>query len=437
MIKIVFKQLWNQRRMNSWIFIELVIVSFFLWTVIDPIYVLTANHLIDKGYDGHNRYVVNVGAYDDSNGNYREELDSDSLNRKNYFRLIQVIRDMPEVESFSISTNSSFPNCGSWNGARIYPDTALISKGEYTHVQWYQFVQRDGSDLFRTYGMKDARTGGDIALPVDCGVRRGVFVSAYLAQRLFGTIDVVGKKIYDRNYDGREIVGVFSDYVHQDYEQPYPLLVYVDSDLAETDLNWWYNLVFKLKEGVEADVFEQHFRKDVAPRLSIGNYYFKSLTTFAELSKDYAERSGKASKLRLQYALGGFALLCIFLGMVGTFWIRCNARRQEIGLMRSLGATRAVICRQFLLEAVLMVTSAFALAIPALIHYVHESGVYVVQGAGTPVPNPVYWQNQLVTHFCIVTVISYIILVAIALLGTYIPASRAARILPADALRDE
>ncbi len=437
MIKIIFKQLWNQRRMNSWIFIELVIVNFFLWTVIDPIYVLTANHLIDKGYDGENRYVVNIGAYDDSNGNYREELNSDSLNRENYFRLIQIIRDMPEVESFSISTNWSFPNCGSWNGAHVYPDTALISKKEYTHVQWYQFVQRDGSDLFRTYGMKDAHTGGDIVLPVDCGVRRGVFVSAYLAQRLFGTIDVVGKKIYDRNYDGREIVGVFSDYVHRDYEQPYPLLVYVDSDLAETDLNWWYNLVFKLKEGVDADAFEQHFREDVAPRLSIGNYYFKSLTTFAALSKDYAERSGKASKLRLQYALGGFALLCIFLGMVGTFWIRCNARRQEIGLMRSLGATRVIICWQLLLEAVLLVTSAFALAIPALIHYVHESGVYVVQVTGTPVPNPVYWQNQLVTHFCIVTVISYIILVAIALLGTYIPASRAARILPADALRDE
>ena len=46
MIKKIICQLWNQRRMNGWIFIELVIVSFFLWTVIDPIYILTADKLI-------------------------------------------------------------------------------------------------------------------------------------------------------------------------------------------------------------------------------------------------------------------------------------------------------------------------------------------------------------------------------------------------------
>ena len=47
MIKIIRHQLWNQRRQNGWIFVELVIVSFFLWTVIDPIYVLTSNLALD------------------------------------------------------------------------------------------------------------------------------------------------------------------------------------------------------------------------------------------------------------------------------------------------------------------------------------------------------------------------------------------------------
>ena len=49
MIKIIRHQLWNQRRQNGWIFVELVIVSFFLWTVIDPIYVLTSNLALDPG----------------------------------------------------------------------------------------------------------------------------------------------------------------------------------------------------------------------------------------------------------------------------------------------------------------------------------------------------------------------------------------------------
>ena len=45
----IIKQIWNQRRMNSWIFIEIIIAGFFLWTVIDPMYVLTVTHLKDKG----------------------------------------------------------------------------------------------------------------------------------------------------------------------------------------------------------------------------------------------------------------------------------------------------------------------------------------------------------------------------------------------------
>ena len=48
-----------------------------------------------------------------------------------------------------------------------------------------------------------------------------------------------------------------------------------------------------------------------------------------------------------------------------------------------------------------------------------------------------YWQNQPVMHFCIVTLMTYIILLVIALIGTYIPVKRASHILPADALRDE
>ena len=42
------------------------------------------------------------------------------------------------------------------------------------------------------------------------------------------------------------------------------------------------------------------------------------------------------------------SLLCIFLGMLGTFWVRCDDRRQDIGVMRGLGASKTTIVRQFL-----------------------------------------------------------------------------------------
>ena len=63
MITKIIKQIWNQRRMNSWIFIEVIIASFFLWTVIDPMYVLMVNHFEPKGYEEDGRYVLQLGAY--------------------------------------------------------------------------------------------------------------------------------------------------------------------------------------------------------------------------------------------------------------------------------------------------------------------------------------------------------------------------------------
>lgn len=77
-------------------------------------------------------------------------------------------------------------------------------------------------------------------------------------------------------------------------------------------------------------------------------------------------------------------------------------------------------------------------ALPAVVHLVHETGFATFSsGGGMAGYNMSLWQNQPVMHFCIVTLITYIILLVIALIGTYIPVKRASHILPADALRDE
>lgn len=437
MLKMIFNQLWNQRRQNGWIFMELLVVSFFLWTVIDPIYVLTANRHIDSGYRPEGLYVVQMGAYNESNALYNKEQDNDSLSKAAYWRIVRLLRQQPEVKSYSISYTWAFPNSRSWSGTQIYADTASISREDgYVHAQRYDFAAVEGSNLFAAYGMTDVRTGGELKLPED--VRHRAFISERLARRLFGTIDVVGRKVYEYNKEDVEVAGVFRDYKHRDYEQPYPLIVYMDTDIYGSKyMAWDYGLIIRLKDGVDADAFERRFKKEVGPMLSIGNFYFDKLQTFSELSDTYAAQSGMTNKLRLQYALASFAVLCIFLGMVGTFWIRCNARRQEIGLMASMGAGRKTICRQFLVEAWMLVTVTFAVMLPLLLHHAWVNGVYVMEMEDYFVPNPDYWQNRFGMHFLLVTVLSYSLLLVVALIGTYIPAYRAARTLPAEALRDE
>ena len=61
MIKIIFHQICNQRRLNTWIFIELLVVSFFQWIVLDPVCVLTATMSIPSGYESEGRFVAQLG----------------------------------------------------------------------------------------------------------------------------------------------------------------------------------------------------------------------------------------------------------------------------------------------------------------------------------------------------------------------------------------
>lgn len=82
--------------------------QFFLWTVIDPIYVLTANRAIDRGYNPEGLYVVNIGMYDATNGNFNPDMASDSMNLVAYHRIARIVHELPEVEYWTISGNQSF-----------------------------------------------------------------------------------------------------------------------------------------------------------------------------------------------------------------------------------------------------------------------------------------------------------------------------------------
>ena len=175
----------------------------------------------------------------------------------------------------------------------------------------------------------------------------------------------------------------------------------------------------------------------MAPHLARANFYYKTITSFKERRIEYAELSGTYNVIRLKLALAGFTLLCIFLGMIGTFWVRRNARRQEVGLMKSFGATRSSIVSRFFTESALLVSLAFIVSLIVLIHYAMEGNMTEIEVAGHPQFASINWFLEEKPHFCMVSLITYLLLLSIALIGTAIPVIRASKVLPADALRDE
>jgi ABC-type antimicrobial peptide transport system permease subunit len=124
--------------------------------------------------------------------------------------------------------------------------------------------------------------------------------------------------------------------------------------------------------------------------------------------------------------------------MLSTFWIRSNARRGEIGLMRSMGATEKRVTKQFLIEATLLVTLGFVFSLALVVNF-----VIIAEGMNQPsVTGELQYAivNQWLSpgvQFTMVSLITYLALLVIALVGTLIPVRRAVKVLPADALRDE
>ena len=435
MISKIIKQIWNQRRMNSWIFIEVIIAGFFLWTVIDPMYVLMVNHFESKGYQEEGRYVLELGAYGQAHGK-RDTTLTKEQRKEAFIRIAQMVKDQPEVDSYYICLNRSLPNEGSWSGGQYFPDTASIAEKKSVHAQQFHFYGDSDGDMFRTLGMIDAYTGKVMKRTSKEAV---LYVSEQFAKNAFGTIQAVGQKIYVRNKQDMEISGVFKDIKTRDFNATYPLIIVNNPNLQVSD--WMHNnnlVIFRLKEGVNFDTFNARFQKEVAPHMSQGNFYFKGIKSLSKKREELGIMMGVYNKFRLKSSLAIFTLLCIFLGMVGTFWIRCNARRQEIGLMRSLGATEIRVKNQFLKEAGLLVTGAFVFSLILVVNFVvMTDGMAQQNVTGQPEFALVSEWLSPGVQFTMVSLITYFALLVIALVGTLIPVRRAVKVLPADALRDE
>ncbi len=437
MLRLILKQLWNQRKQNVWIFLELIIAGIFLWSILDPLCVNYADKSLPKGWDDKGVYKVSIKKYGENSIRYNASIDSAELCKEHYRHLYTTLANMPEIADYAFMWD--YPNSGNNMSDFALKDSANIREAKSElHVVNYTY-QEAGSDMFKTFGFMNALTNKPMTIDKDAAVRQLVYVSEDLALSLYGTADIVGKTIWTGTIDDindYEIGGVFKTYKFREMMQPVKHVIHVVNGLKGKSV-YKVNLFLKLKDGVNEKEFVDRFNTEVKPTLKAGNFYCSGIDSYVSMNYEYNEQSGVHNEFRKNTIFVIFGVLCVFLGMVGTFWITTEARRQEIGVMRSIGASKRKIVEQFLAESLNMVTIAFAIVLVLIGIYVYKEGFFTRVRTNFEKLDPQYWQNNDILRFVVVSAVTYLIMLVTSIIGTVIPVVKASQELPADALRDE
>ena len=327
--------------------------------------------------------------------------------------LLDAVRQYPGVKDAALSTVMPLKHPIEWQ--------TIIYKTNWTEGDVNAVVRAASPGLMDVLGIRMNRgrffNSGDTATSIPVAVVNRVFVDRYL-----GGGDALGKHFrYGRKPTDATVVGVIDD-IHQDTltDASKPEFYLCTPQIARNN-PLYLAIVSKYMElAIRTEVAPQtmvaELRRQIAevnPHLAIGEF-----STMSEAVED----SIGAQKLAAGVVgvFGGLALLITLVGLYGLLTYMVEQRTREIGIRMALGADRAAVVRLVIRQALLL------MALGA--------------GAGVCIA---LWSSRLLHAFLYGVTASDPWTIALAPLGLVlcglaaaaVPARRAARLNPVDALR--
>ncbi len=416
MNKKLFTQIKNEWRSNLWIATELLLVSVVMWYVVDYIYVEYKVYTEPHGFDISNCYLVSMGQLTDKSPDF---IPNDTLIAEEINELANRIAHRPEVEAVSLSQNS-YPYNGSNSGTEVRYDT-LQSYGYVIR----RFVTPDFLRVFRYQGTR-GETPEQLA---EMLTRENFLASDNLYERKYGVklTSLVGKQFYlfGDSMKTYKLAASLKPVRYSDHEQAifsYCMVYNLDC----LDRSWYdthLELCVRVKEGQDVG-FINRLKADSEKQLRIGNVFIADIRSFADIRHNFEQSS--MNTLR-NFIFGmAFLLLNIFLGLLGTFWFRTQQRRSEIALHKALGGTNYTVFNRLLSEGLLLLLIA---TVPAIV--IDWNLAYAELNS---------WMNGTTLEtgrFIITVVLTFILITLMIVTGISIPAYKAMKIQPAEALHEE
>jgi predicted permease len=242
-----------------------------------------------------------------------------------------------------------------------------------------------------------------------------VIINETLARELFGRNDPLGRRITAgaTGTNLAEIVGVVADVKSSGLDRPARPEVYLCSSQYAV---WIHSLVMRTRGDAAALAAAVH-EEFLALDRGIPAYNFRELS-------DAVDRSIAPWRFvtLLTAAFGVVALGLVVLGIAGVLTNSIAQRRQELGVRKALGAQNGEIIRLILKDGLILVAAGGAIGILGALAWTRfiASQLHGI--------SPWDWGIHLGT---------FALLLATTLLACWLPARRAAKVDPMEALRSE
>ncbi|WP_321472257.1 ABC transporter permease [uncultured Paludibaculum sp.] len=330
-------------------------------------------------------------------------------------QLLERLRGMPGVESASASMMT--PLAGS---AWQYDVRVPAADGGFKSV--HTFCNAVTNGFFATLGTP-LLAGRDFDAADTANSKLAAIVNESFARQAFGGANSIGKSILKGSASptgGRpaqqslEIVGIVRDAKYRSIRAAAPPTIYLavsQEPLGRT------NLTYELRSSLALPVLVPSIRAAMtatSPRVS---YTVRTLSSAARDSMRTERLIGSYTTI-----FGALALVLAAIGLYGVLAYSVNHRRGEIGIRVALGATprdiRGWVVRQTL--ATVAIGAMVGIGLAAWSTTLVQSMLYGVQSG-----DPLVYATGLA------------ILLFISVLAAYLPARRATRLDPVQALRHE
>lgn len=387
MIKHILKLLWNKRRSNALLVIEILLSFIVLFFALAYIFFNTEKAFSPIGFDTENRWMI---ALDDLSN-------LDSLNRVEIMtNLKSELLNTEEIEEVTFTTYAyPFSNSNARNGTDLngFQMTALIVEADSEFNKTLNPNIIEG----RWFNEEDYNSSTP---PI---IVNKLFMETYYPNH--SMID--STILFD---DPVKIIGVVEDYRYQ-------------GEFSEKK-----NIVFRLKhfhENTSCVVLKMANNTNAAFEEKLSKIVNSTTNTTGSIIQNVPklkEQNSQQSWLMIMAILFTCTFLClnISLGLFGVLWYNINKRKSEIGLRQALGASGFDISKQFVLEVIVLAGIALLFGI-----------FFTIQ---IPLLNVIDIKSDL---FYKAIIYATLIILTLVFLCSIIPSIQAANVTPANSLHED